>query len=213
MTGGKLFNVPSFGFFDFEHITLSIGVIPWPIVFITTDLVNEYFGKGGVRRLTFLAVGMISYTFLVLYLAISVPGAPNSPISHEVFNTVFGQSMWIIVGSIVAFLISQLVDVLVFLALKSRTGGKMLWLRATGSTAVSQLIDTFVILYIAFVIPGKMTGQEYLQIGVGNYLYKLLIAIGITPIIYLAHGMIDKFLAGDEGIDSGGAAAGVSTKE
>ncbi len=209
MTGGKLFNVPSLGLFDFEHITLSIGVIPWPIVFITTDLVNEYFGKSGVRKLTFLAVGMIAYTFLVLLFALSVPGAPDSPVSHEVFGAVFGQSMWIIVGSIAAFLISQLVDVLVFAALKSRTGGKMLWLRATGSTAISQLIDTFVILYIAFVIPGKMTMQAYIEVGVGNYLYKLLIAIGITPVIYLAHGMIDRFLEGE----SGGAKAALSTKD
>lgn len=213
MTGGKLFNVPSLGLFDFEHITLSIGVIPWPVVFITTDLVNEYFGKSGVRKLTFLAVAMIAYTFAVLLLAILVPGASDSPVSHEAFLAVFGQSMWIIVGSIVAFLISQLVDVAVFVAVKSRTGGKFLWLRATGSTAISQLIDTFVILYIAFVIPGKMTMQAYFQVGVGNYLYKLLIAIAITPIIYLAHGMIDRFLEGDAGGESSEAKMAGTTKD
>jgi len=198
LTGGKLFNVPSLGLFDFEHVTLSIGVIPWPVVFITTDLVNEYFGKAGVRKLTFLAVAMIAYVFIVLFMAISIPGSPNSPVSHEAFRAVFGQSLWIIVGSIVAFLVSQLVDVLVFAAVKRRTGDKMLWLRATGSTAISQLIDTFVILYIAFVIPGRLELEAYYQLGVGSYLYKLLIAILITPLIYFAHGMIDRFLEGGD---------------
>jgi queuosine precursor transporter len=213
MTGGKLFNVPSLGLFDFEHITLSIGVIPWPVVFITTDLVSEYFGKAGVRKLTFLAVGMIAYTFVILFLAIQVPGSSGSPISHDVFRAVFGQSMWIIVGSIVAFLVSQLVDVVVFVALKSRTGGRMLWLRATGSTAISQLIDTFVILFIAFVISGRLTMQEYFQLSVGNYLYKLMIAIAITPIIYLVHGMIDRFLKGDSDHESGQAKLATGTKD
>ncbi len=202
LTGGKLFTVPSFGLFDFESITLSIGVLPWPVVFITTDLVNEYFGKAGVRRLTFLAVGMISYAFLVLYLAIQVEAAPNSPVPHDVFQTVFGQSMWIIVGSIVAFLVSQFVDVLVFLAVRERTGKRHLWLRATGSTVVSQLIDTFIILFIAFVIPGKLTLEEFVQLGIGNYLYKVLIAALITPIIYMGHGLIDRFLEREEGDES-----------
>jgi uncharacterized integral membrane protein (TIGR00697 family) len=111
---------------------------------------------------------------------------------------VFGQSMWIIVGSIVAFLVSQLVDVLVFLAVRARTGKRLLWLRATGSTVVSQLIDTFVILFIAFVIPRKLSLEEFAQLAVGNYLYKVMIAALITPIIYLGHGLIDRFLEGDE---------------
>lgn len=197
LTGGKLFALPAFGLFGFDTISLSIGVIPWPVVFITTDLVNEYFGKVGVRKLTFLAVGMIAYAFGVLYLTLQVPTWDQSPVSHQAYAAVFGQSMWIIAGSITAFLVSQLVDILVFVAIKKRTGSRMLWLRATGSTAVSQLIDTFIVGFIGFVVPQKLSFDAFLQLSTGNYLYKLLIAVLITPIIYLAHGMIDRYLAGD----------------
>jgi len=199
LTGGKLFALSPpavFGFLPGE-IVLSIGVIPWPIVFITTDLINEYFGKIGVRKLTYLAVGMIVYAFLVLFAAIQVGAWEKSPVSSEVFQTVFGQSMWIIVGSITAFLIAQLVDVVLFTTFKRWTGARLLWLRATGSTIISQLVDTFIVGFIAFVIPGKLLFTEFLRLGAGNYLFKLTVAILITPVIYLAHGMIDAYLAGD----------------
>lgn len=196
LTGGKLFTLPPYGlrWTGLTEIVLSIGVIPWPVVFITTDLVNEYYGKLGVRRLTILAVGMISYSFIMLYLMLLVPAWQRSPVSAEAFHAVFGQSMWIIVGSIVAFLIAQFVDVVVFWFVRKRTGHRLLWLRATGSTAVSQLVDTFVILFIAFVIPGKLNAVEFLRLACGNYSYKLLIAVLITPIIYIVHGLIDRFL-------------------
>lgn len=196
MTGGKLFELPVFdlGLFSFGGAVLSIGVIPWPVVFLTTDLINEYFGREGVRKLTYLAVAMIVFSFLVLFAEMLVPAWSQSPVSSEAFRSVFGQSMWIIVGSIVAFLIAQLVDVLVFHVLKRRTGHRFLWLRATGSTAVSQLIDTFVVLYIGFVLSGKLTLNEFARLATGNYLYKLIIAVLITPLIYVGHGIIDRYL-------------------
>ena len=148
LTGGKLFM--------FGPFTLSIGVIPWPVVFIATDLINEYFGKEGVRRLTLMTIGLIVYAFVVLFLAIQVPAAPFSPVSDAQFHAVFGQSLWIIVGSIIAFAVSQLVDVGVFWLVRHKTGGRFLWMRATGSTLVSQLIDSIVIIGIAFWLPGKV---------------------------------------------------------
>lgn len=188
LTGGKLF--------EMNGVVLSIGVIPWPVVFLTTDLINEYFGRAGVKKLTYLAVGMIIYSFILLYAAMLVPSWERSPVSSEMFAGVFGQSMWIIVGSIVAFLVAQLIDVLVFQFVKRRTGAKrMLWLRATGSTAVSQLIDTFIVGFIAFVIPQKLLFSEFLRLAQGNYLYKLGIAVLITPLIYLVHAVIDRYLA------------------
>ena len=202
LTGGKLFKAPTIGlgWLTLKDIPLSIGVIPWPVVFVTTDLINEYYGKEGVRKLTFLAVGMISYCFGLLYLAMLIPSWERSPVSSAAFETVFGQSMWIIVGSMTAFLTAQLVDVIIFMAFRRRTGHRMLWLRATGSTVISQLIDTFIVAYIGFVLPGKMTLDEYVRMGSGNYAYKLMIAILVTPVIYLAHSLIEKFLAGDTGI-------------
>ncbi len=199
LTGGKLFEVPAWGlgWLGLDSLVLSIGVIPWPIVFITTDLVNEYFGKPGVRRLTFLAVGMIAYSFIVLFLAMLVPAWERSPTPGAAFDAVFGQSQWIIAGSLTAFLVAQFVDVFVFSHFKKATGGRLLWLRATGSTVVSQVFDTFLVGFIAFVIPGKLAFVEFLRLAAGSYAFKLIVAIGITPIIYLAHAAIDRYLAGD----------------
>ena len=206
LTGGKLFAMPAagLGWLGVTDVVLSIGVIPWPVVFITTDLINEYFGKSGVRKLTMLAVGMISYAFLMLFLEIQVPAWENSPVPHEMFVRVFGQSMWIIVGSLAAFLIAQFLDVLIFQAFKNRTGRRMLWLRATGSTVFSQMMDTFVVLFIGFRLPSilkvpgyELTWEKFLQLAVGNYSYKLLIAILITPVIYIVHGIIDRYLEKD----------------
>lgn len=200
--GGKLFEMPAIdlGFVRISPVVLSIGLLPWPVVFLMTDIVNEYFGQRAVRRLSFLAVGMIGLTFLVLYLARLVPTWEGSGVTQQAFDAVAGQSMWIIVGSIIAFLVAQLVDVAVFWFVRKRTGGRMLWLRATGSTAVSQLIDTFIVQYIGLVLPGVLTMEQYLRGATMSYGYKLLVAILITPLIYLAHGVIDRYLGENEAL-------------
>jgi uncharacterized integral membrane protein (TIGR00697 family) len=190
VTGGKLFTLGPF--------TLSIGVIPWPVVFLSTDLMNEYFGREGVRRLTFMTIGLIIYAFVVLFLAMQVPAASFSPVSDAQFSAVFGQSLWIIAGSVVAFGISQLIDVAVFWLVRHKTGGRFLWMRATGSTIVSQLIDSIVIIGIAFWLPGKVKTAEFLTVAASNYSYKFLIAVGMTPVIYAAHSLIDRFLGMEE---------------
>lgn len=190
LMGGKLFTIGDF--------TLSIGVIPWPVVFLTTDLINEYFGAPGVRKLTLMTAGLIVYAFIVLFLAMQVPAASFSPVTDESFRNVFGTSLWIIVGSLMAFLASQAIDVLVFWFFRNKTGGRMLWLRATGSTAASQLVDTFVIIGIAFWLPGLVKTNEFLKVAASNYTYKFLIAVGLTPFIYLAHNLIDRFLGNYE---------------
>jgi len=190
VTGGKLF---TFGVF-----TLSIGVIPWPVVFIATDLINEYFGREGVKRLTLMTIALIVYAFVVLFLAMQVPAASFSPVNDAQFQAVFGQSLWIIVGSVTAFALSQLVDVGVFWLVRHRTGGRFLWMRATGSTVVSQLIDSIVIIGIAFWLPGKVKTSEFLQVAASNYSFKLLIAVGVTPLLYAGHAAIDRFLGIEE---------------
>lgn len=187
LIGGKL--VQFFGLF-----TQSIGIILWPVIFLLTDLINEYYGKDGVRKLTYITVGLISFTFIVLSVALSIPATSFSPVSDSVFNTIFGQSQWIIVGSIIAFLLSQLVDVYVFWMFKKATGDKHIWLRATGSTMVSQLIDTFVVQFIAFVLPGKWPFSEFLVNASWGYAFKLLVALALIPMIYLGHYLIGKYL-------------------
>ncbi len=186
MTGGKIIQLGPFA--------LSMGIFPWPVVFLSTDLINEYYGRDTVRRLTFLTSGLIVYAFVLLYLGMSVKAASFSPVDDSSFSKVFGQSMWIIIGSLAAFLFSQLIDVLVFVAIRRRTGSKLLWLRATGSTIVSQLIDTFIVAGIGFWLPGKVSFSEYLSMASSGYLAKLLIAIGLTPLIYLGHVTIDRYL-------------------
>ncbi|MFT5833838.1 MAG: putative integral membrane protein (TIGR00697 family) [Cognaticolwellia sp.] len=200
--GLEPFNWNLFG--QVGSLNFTAGVLLWPVVFIMTDVINEYFGKRGVRMLSYLAVGLISYAFLMVYAAIALAPASwwigaNSengvPDMQVAFANIFGQGMWIIVGSLVAFLIGQLVDVLVFHRIKKMTGDKYIWLRATGSTLISQFIDSFVVLYIAFVIgPQHWEIGLFLAVGTVNYVYKFVMAIILTPGIYGAHFMIDKYL-------------------
>lgn len=194
LMGGKLIEVRGW--------IMSIGVLPWPVVFVTTDLVNEYYGPKAVRRLTLLAVALILYAFGVLWVGMQVSAADISPVSEGAFNEVFGQSQWIIVGSVIAFAVSQFLDAVIFVMARALTGGKMLWLRAVGSTVVSQLIDTFVINSIAFGIGGQLDAAGVINLSFTNYVYKFLIAIATLPVIYLGHGIVDRYLDGDRTNDA-----------
>jgi len=183
---------------------LTAGAVIWPVVFITSDLINEYFGKPGVKRISYLAAFFIAYSFVVIFLTIKLPPAQwwleannqdaqgNYFNMDFAFNKILGQGQRIIIGSLAAFLVSQLIDVFVFQKLRKITGPKLLWLRATGSTLVSQFIDSFVVLYIAFF--GIFSGEQILAIGITNYIYKFTVAILLTPLIYLGHYVIDQYL-------------------
>lgn len=194
VTGGKLF---SFAWWPL----LSIGVIPWPVVFITTDIVNEYYGAAAVRRLTLLTVVLIAYTFVLLYVCMQVPAAAISPVDDAAFAMVFGQSQRIIVGSIIAFAVSQLIDAAVFVQLRRWTAGRWLWLRAVGSTLISQLIDTFVINTLAFHVleepEHRLSWIDVVSLSIGNYSYKFLVALATLPVIYLGHAVLEGYLRGE----------------
>ena len=196
MIGSKLIYVgdPNWKLGPFGPFAMSVGIIPWPVVFLTTDLVNEYFGRRGVRRLTLFTVVLIAYVYMILLLTMRVPATSFSGVDDASYNKVFGQSRWIIVGSITAFLISQLVDVFIFHTLRHRTGRGLLWLRATGSTIVSQMIDSIVVLYIGLAIPLKWGFTQYASVAVPNYLVKLGIALFATPLIYLGHWAVERYL-------------------
>lgn len=178
----------------FDTFVQSIGIVMWPVVFVITDLVNEYYGRSGVRKLSFITVALISFTFIYLFICMQVPAVAFSPVSDENFKKVFGQSMYIMIGSICAFIVSQLVDSGVFWLLREKTGKKMIWLRSTGSTVVSQLVDTFIVQFIAFVIPGVWTMEMFLKNASYGYLFKLLLSFAVIPVIYLVHFWIDKYL-------------------
>jgi uncharacterized integral membrane protein (TIGR00697 family) len=181
---------------------LTAGVVIWPVVFITTDLINEYFGKPGVKRISYFTAMLVTYAFVVIFISIRLAPADfwvngtdsegHAVNMHHAFNKIFGQGQRIILGSLTAFILGQLVDVFVFQQLRKVTGSKMLWLRATGSTLVSQFVDSFVVLYIAFA--GTFTNEQIIAIGITNYIYKFIVAIALTPLIYFGHGLIDRYL-------------------
>ena len=188
-------------------LSFTSGVLLWPFVFLMTDVINEYFGRRGVRFISWLTVALIVYGFLAAYAAISLVPAGfwigvNSergvPDMQAAFSNVFGQGMWTIAGSVTAFLIGQLIDVAVFHRIRMLTGERWIWLRATGSTAISQLIDSFVVLYIAFVIgPQHWPVSLFLAVATVNYGYKLLMAILLIPLIYLSRRAIHAYLGSE----------------
>jgi uncharacterized integral membrane protein (TIGR00697 family) len=216
--GVKIFNVEATLGIPKFHINLlgvpnltfnmSAGVLTWPIIFIMTDIINEYFGVRQVRFLSILTSILIAFAFGVVGFAMrlspsdfwtqqTINGASLN--MNNAFSGIFGQGMWIIVGSIVAFIVGQIADVFIFHKIKRFTGERALWLRATGSTLISQLIDSFVVIFIAFYLNPQYhwSWQMVAAIGLVNYTYKFLVAILMTPLLYVVHVIIDGYLGRD----------------
>jgi len=205
--GIKKFDINLFGVPDLSF-NMSAGVLTWPVIFVMTDIINEYFGVRQVRFLSILTSILIAFAFVMVGMAMKLQPSDfwltqrvdgeniNMPIA---FDAIFGQGMWIIIGSITAFLIGQMVDVLIFHKIKRFTGDKGLWLRATGSTIVSQLVDSFVVIFIAFYLNPAYhwSWQMVAAIGLVGYAYKFIIALLMTPILYIVHGVIDSYLGKD----------------
>ncbi|MFN8277715.1 MAG: queuosine precursor transporter [Chitinophagales bacterium] len=216
--GVKIFSLEStlgmapfnFHFFgeNISGFSLTCGVLLWPFVFVMTDIINEYFGVKGVRFLSYIAAALIAYAYVALQLAMHVAPASwwlhSSQYGNELdfghaYNAVFGQSGSIIVGSLLAFILGQLIDVGIFHWIKQRTGEKYIWLRSTGSTLVSQLIDSFVVLFYAFYLAKLGTPQQWslplvLAVCCVNYVYKFMMALAMTPLIYFVHEGIERYL-------------------
>ena len=188
-------------------LSFTAGVMLWPIVFIMTDVINEYFGVRGVRFISWLAVAFISYAFLFAYLAINLAPAGwwvtvgserGVPDMQAAFASIFGQGLWTIGGSITAFMIGQLIDVAIFHRILQATGERYVWLRATASTAVSQLVDSFVVLYIAFVLgPQHWPTGLFLAVGTVNYCYKMAMAVALIPLLYIGRRLIHAYLGAE----------------
>jgi uncharacterized integral membrane protein (TIGR00697 family) len=183
---------------DIGLFPIIAGIVPWPVVFLLTDVMNEYYGKQAVQRLSWITAGCIAFCFAVVYAAVQLPFSPTSWAKEEEFNKIFAGSLWIMIGSIVAFIVSQFVDVKMFWLMKKLTGNRFIWLRATGSTVISQLLDSYLVLFIGFFIPGKKTFDEIIYYGITGYLTKLVIAVALTPLIYLLHFGIKKMFGKNE---------------
>jgi uncharacterized integral membrane protein (TIGR00697 family) len=184
----------------------TAGALNWPIVFITSDIINDYFGKKGVKFISYTTATFVAYSFVIIYLAtllvpadfwIQVNAQSNGFNINYAFSQIFRQGLGIIIGSLTAFLVSQLIDAYVFEKIKNRTGKKQIWLRATGSTLISQLIDSILVIGIAFYAFGNWTISEWLNVSFNNYFYKFFVAIIFTPVLYLAHFLIEKYLQFD----------------
>lgn len=195
-----------FSLFNADHLSfsLSVGVIPWPVIFVTTDIINEYYGVKGVRFLSVLTAALITFAFIIFYFAISTsPDTAYWVTSYEsagvpdmqaAFTAIFGQGMNIIVGSLTAFLVGQIADAFIFRKIKFLTGEKGIWMRATLSTLVSQLIDSFIVTYIAFYLFRGVSFGQCTAWAITAYTYKFVIAILFTPVVYLIHWMAEKYL-------------------
>jgi len=206
----QTFGLEPVGWIFFGEYTLDFnltaGAVIWPIVFITTDIINEYYGKNGVRKISYMTALFIAYVFVVItvvtrlspagfWMEVNAFDAEGHPFNIDyAFNTIFRQGLGIIIGSLIAFLLGQLIDVYIFQKLRKVTGAKKIWLAATGSTLVPLLIDSFVVLGITFYVFGNWSIDLIIAVGLINYLYKFAVAVSLTPLIYLGRSLIDKYL-------------------
>lgn len=195
ITGGKLFDVPLFGW---RTVTLSVGMLPFPVTFLLTDLLNEFYGKKAARFVTWTGFGMALLAFALIEVAIAVPWAPFTRaadwagVNAGAFDNVFAGSKRILFASMIAYLVAQFTDIGVFNVLKRLTQNRLLWLRATGSTVVSQLIDTVLVQVIAWY--GLLTAGQIADIALGSYIMKLLVAVALTPVVYAGHALLQRQL-------------------
>ena len=179
-------------FFTVGGFTMSVGVIPFPITFLLTDIVNEYYGNKGARFLTYIGMAMMLFANGLIYLAMVLPISELSPVTEESFENVFGLSWRLFLGSLIAYVLGQISDIQSFSLLKRFTGERMIWLRATGSTALSQVSDTVVVTTMIFADSKSI--EEITRLCATGYGYKMLVAVGMSPLLYVAHGVITRKL-------------------
>jgi hypothetical protein len=190
--GSKLFVITiPFGFTTF-HPTLSVGVIWFPITFLLTDVINEFYGSKGARFVTWVGFWMALAAFVIIFCSRKIPAASFSPVSQAAFDNVLGNANTIFFASLVAYVVGQLVDIGIFQFAKRLTQSRHIWLRSTGSTLISQLIDTVLVTVIAF--SSKLTPAELRHTVVSQYVVKVLFAVGLTPVIYAMHGVLHRRL-------------------
>lgn len=189
ITGSKFFYVPLFEIGSFRFVTHSVGMLAFPVTFLLTDLINEYYGARAARQVTYIGLGCAALSFLLILAARMMPVAPESPIPQETFDRVFGMSNRLYIASLTAYLCGQLADIQVFGLLKRLTGGRHVWLRATGSTILSQALDSLLVTWILFAGNAGADGTipttpVILRIAATGYVLKFLLALGLTPVIY-----------------------------
>lgn len=192
-----------------SEFVATAGILAFPLTFVLTDVVNEYFGRRIVRVFTWLAIAVNVILQPVIWGATRVPtitftAVPTAEEAHRAYQIAFGQTYAIVAASLLAFAVAQFVDAYTFTWLRKKTGGRLLWLRSQGSTVVSQLIDTGIVIFVAFVVIPALLGAEHMSTGTAatialtNYVYKFAIAVVITPVLYVVHGLVHAWLGHDD---------------
>jgi queuosine precursor transporter len=179
-------------FFRLGSVDLSVGMLAFPLTFVLTDVVNEFYGAAGARRITYLGLGTAVFAFLVINVALALPPSPKG-VPDDVFRSVFGWSRRLYVASLAAYLVGQLADITVFALFRRLTHHRLLWLRATGSTVISQAVDTVVVNFV--LLTGREPPSAISRIVVHSYLTKIIVAVALTPLIYGAHAVMQRWLA------------------
>lgn len=184
----KFFHWSPFGIYTFE---LSVGIIPYPVTFVVTDVISEIYGKKRANQMVMTGFVASIFTLIIVVIADVAPATTWSPIGDKIFSRVFGFTYVAVGASMAAYLLAQLVDVQLFHFWKRLTRGKHLWIRNNASTFTSQLVDTLVILLILCsmdVIPWN----KFTTLLINGYLFKVLVAATDTPIVYLVVGVFRK---------------------
>ena len=190
--GVKLFEIPlPFPIFGYKTVEHTCGMLTFPITFLLGDTINEYYGSRATKQTVYIGLAMSILVFGVMNFAQALPYLDKPfNVSKESFDMIFGSAKLMYVASVIAYLLGQLSDIWLFGVIKRVTQGKLLWLRATGSTVISQALDSFVVSYIAFSLGKTLTGQipasipEVLGIAVTGYGLKFAISFAMTPFLY-----------------------------
>jgi uncharacterized integral membrane protein (TIGR00697 family) len=213
--GAKLWEFTLFGLrprdlgLEGDTFVATAGILAFPLTFVLTDVVNEYFGKRVVRTFTWLAIAV---NLVLQPIALGAAAAPtvsftpgvDAATAHAAYALAFGTTWTITLASLVAFAIGQFADVSVFSWLRRRTGGRMIWLRAQGSTVVSQLIDTLIVIYLAFYVLPALVGDPHMsasdaaRVATTNYIYKFAIAVLLTPLLYGVRALVVSWIGSAE---------------
>ena len=173
---------------------ISVGIIPFPVTFLLTDIVNDFYGRKGARFVTILGFWMAVFAWVVLQISTHIPADPSTYFTQTEFVKIFGGSSQLFVASIVAYLLGQFLDISVFQYWKSLTQSRHLWLRASGSTVLSQAIDTITINVIFWRWTATREWTWIFQKIEREYLIKFVVAVALTPLVYALHSIVIRWL-------------------
>lgn len=176
----------------FKSFQISAGVLPYPITFLITDILSEIFGKKRTQRVVMAGFFSSVFVLLILWLGNQFPAIEASPVSDDTYSNVFSNSWRVILSSMLAYLVAQFVDVRIYHFWKKLTNGKHLWLRNNGSTIISQLMDTSLVVFVLFV--GTMSMEKMGQLIIDGWMFKAFFALCDTPLMYLSVYILQKWL-------------------